>query len=347
MARKKKLPVPTPQMTPEDRGGLFIRYIDAEMPVLLDNGDPLDFSEAMLRGADLRGLDLSDSLLDKASLEGADLTGTVAMRAHLTGVSFKGANLKGAILREALLSNADFTNADLEDADLGETILFGAIFSGANLKRTQLDGARVEAANFSGAKNLMAIDATGLSVNKATYEKSCWDADTLRTLVSMGAEVIALNEFPADALRAVIVQEDGLTLTFAARLSRMEGFMVHGIIIGVLGPDAEECDVAEFMRVEDATIIRLTASDPSLLLKLASVIDRGAREARPQGVQSVTNLGTVGTQVNVRGDLIVAHDPNIALRLAALESLIGPAGRLNELLSHLERIELRMADGRP
>ena len=339
MPRKKKLPLPHEGMTPEARGALFLQYVEAEVPLVSARGVAVNFSEASLVGADLHELDLTEAMLDRARLDGADMAGISAMLAHLTDASFKGANLQGAMLREAFLGGADFTDADLEGADLGEAHVHGAIFRGANLRGAQFDGADLEGANFEGARNLTLIEATGARISKVTYERSGWDADTLRALVAMGAEVVGLNEFPADAVRAVILKNDGLTLTFAARLSRVDRFMVDGMIIGVLGPEAEECEVAELFRADDTTIVRLTASDPALLLKLAMVIEQRASEARPRGGQSIANFGPVEVQYNV----MIARDPEVGARLAALERLLGPLGRLDELLGHLKQMDLPVA----
>ena len=63
---------------------------------------------AVKRGANLRGADLSGS-----NLRGADLT-----RSNLTGANLTRANLTGANLREADLTSADLTVANLREADI-------------------------------------------------------------------------------------------------------------------------------------------------------------------------------------------------------------------------------------
>ena len=79
-----------------------------------------------LRGAYLRGADLSG-----AHLRGADLRG-----AHL-----RSANLYGADLRSANLYGADLSSADLRGADLRGAYLSGADLSGADLSGADLSGA--------------------------------------------------------------------------------------------------------------------------------------------------------------------------------------------------------------
>jgi len=95
-----------------------------------------------------------------------------SIRADLSGANLKGANLTNAILDQINLSNADLTDVDisvrsllgvnlsgvdLSNKDLKGTILFGANLSGANLSGTIVMGTNLEYANlrnadFSGAK---------------------------------------------------------------------------------------------------------------------------------------------------------------------------------------------------
>jgi hypothetical protein len=82
-----------------------------------------DFSEAMLRGADL-----SYAKLNGTSLKRADLQYAHMIEADLTGVRFDRANLE----------NCDFTNA----------ILTGANFQDANVKGAVFDGAKLRDVNF-------------------------------------------------------------------------------------------------------------------------------------------------------------------------------------------------------
>ena len=79
-----------------------------------------------LRGADLRGVELSEIKLNGIGLSRADL---------------RGARLSRAILKWADLSNVQFSEADLREVDLSEANLTGADFSHAHLDRVNLRGA--------------------------------------------------------------------------------------------------------------------------------------------------------------------------------------------------------------
>ncbi len=87
-----------------------------------------------LRGADLRGANLSD-----ADLRGADLRG-----ANLSDADLRGADLRGADLRGANLSDADLRGADLRGANLSDADLRGADLRGADLSGTNLRGANLK-----------------------------------------------------------------------------------------------------------------------------------------------------------------------------------------------------------
>jgi uncharacterized protein YjbI with pentapeptide repeats len=79
-----------------------------------------------LRGADLRGLDLS-----QMSLIGADFS-----YCQLEGVSFKESDLTNASFIGAKIMKADFSRANLTSADLNKTNATGAVFKESMLKNT-------------------------------------------------------------------------------------------------------------------------------------------------------------------------------------------------------------------
>ena len=84
-----------------------------------------DFAKAVLDGADLSGVDLSEASLNFAHLSGADLSGADLSDAdlwwaHLDGADLSGADLSGADLRDANLSGANLSEADLSGANLSE-----------------------------------------------------------------------------------------------------------------------------------------------------------------------------------------------------------------------------------
>lgn len=120
------------------------------------------FCEAVLIGADLRGLnlsmlDLSSADLSRADLSGAQLVGTnlqgaVLHQAKLCGTELAGANLKGCNLSEA-----DATRAGLGQVDLSQAIAIGANFEHASLIEAELTGADFRGANFGSARLSRAV----------------------------------------------------------------------------------------------------------------------------------------------------------------------------------------------
>ncbi len=96
---------------------------------------------ADLRGASLRGEDLSYRELRGVDLTGADLTGARLVGANLTGAVLRGACLVAARLDEAQLTGADLTEADLTRARLCRADLTGATVTGSRWRRAALVGA--------------------------------------------------------------------------------------------------------------------------------------------------------------------------------------------------------------
>lgn len=88
----------------------------------------VDFTLAVLGGADLRRVDLSDCRLREASLVGTDLREAVLRRADLTGVRSQNARLEGADLRGARVDPTFWTSAKLRGAkvDVEQGLAFAA-----------------------------------------------------------------------------------------------------------------------------------------------------------------------------------------------------------------------------
>ena len=91
-----------------------------------------------LRGALLRGEDLSYRDLRQVDLSGADLTEARLVGANLAGGNLRGANLTGARLDEANLSGADLRDADLRGARMARADLRGAKVTGSRWSRAAL-----------------------------------------------------------------------------------------------------------------------------------------------------------------------------------------------------------------
>jgi uncharacterized protein YjbI with pentapeptide repeats len=134
------------------------RKLEREKDLVLE----LDFSGAVLRGADLRGAHFQGAWLKGASLQGAWLEG-----AHLEGADLRGARLERARLFGAQLDRANLNQAHLDGADLNEAHLDGAVLreahlEGADFRRTHLNGAVLNEAHLDGA------DLTGARLERAS-----------------------------------------------------------------------------------------------------------------------------------------------------------------------------------
>lgn len=113
-----------------------------------------NFSEAMLRGANLAGVLLTGANFKKTNLEGAYLVAAELeeanfFNANLWKTNLTRANLKKANLNLANLSNADLSFADLRGANLQDADLRGADLRGADLRGAKLEGAKN--VNFDGS----------------------------------------------------------------------------------------------------------------------------------------------------------------------------------------------------
>jgi uncharacterized protein YjbI with pentapeptide repeats len=93
-------------------------------------------AQIRLDGANLRGANLSRSILQLANLKGANLMLTNLEGAHLHAANLQNANLMMANLAGASLLDADLRGANLQGANLSKTILIQARFDGA----TWIDG---------------------------------------------------------------------------------------------------------------------------------------------------------------------------------------------------------------
>ncbi|MCW2625403.1 pentapeptide repeat-containing protein [Mycobacterium sp.] len=88
----------------------------------------VDFTLAVLGGADLRGVDLSDCRMREASLVEADLRKAVLRRADLSGARLQNAKLDEADLRGARVDPTLWTAAALRGAkvDIEQAIAYAA-----------------------------------------------------------------------------------------------------------------------------------------------------------------------------------------------------------------------------
>lgn len=140
-----------------------------------------DFSNANLRGLDLRDLKFDRLNLDRTDFTGSQLNGvdfgnakSVAYAtfdaAELADVnfnntdvshsSFKGAkNIFRVNFRGAYLDGADFSSSDLENVDFSDALrMDGARFDGADLAGADFSGKSLRRSSFKGAMNLAQVN---------------------------------------------------------------------------------------------------------------------------------------------------------------------------------------------
>lgn len=112
---------------------------------------------------------LEEALSKGENLQGWDLTG-----ANLKGLDFRGKDVRGVFMEAADLSGARFTGANLSDTVLARANLEGADFSGANLSGTNLGGAKLCGANF-GKANLTRTVMYQADLSKAVFDEAILD----------------------------------------------------------------------------------------------------------------------------------------------------------------------------
>ncbi len=135
----------------------------------------------------------------RAVLSGADLRGAVLRGADLSRADLSGADLRGAVLRGADLSRADLSGADLRGADLRGAVLSRAVLSGADLRGVPL----IEKLD---SKILAAVQSPGNSLEMGTWH-TC---DTTHCIAGWavqlaGAEGKALEDKFSTATAAALI----------------------------------------------------------------------------------------------------------------------------------------------
>ncbi len=110
---------------------------------MLENAD---FTGALLDGANLCGVDLIEAMLSGASLRSAVLTD-----GYLISANFAEAILDEAYIEGANLNYCDLSNASLVDCDLAYSNLYGVFLDGADLRGSDLTYCRIGAVSAVGA----------------------------------------------------------------------------------------------------------------------------------------------------------------------------------------------------
>ncbi len=197
-----------------------------------------DFSQALLKAADLTGADLTGCTLVRTLLEGtglkgaklsavqaakgyfmsADLSGAdfsnaeapkaVFHRATLTQVNFSGSNLSKAIFWDAQADQATFKECNLQNARFGGTAsVRQGDFSGAELARASLIDADLCESRFGGAHfersylrncNLSKADLAGVKARRTFFHRTNLE----------GADLAGANLFQGSLRKARLVNAD-------------------------------------------------------------------------------------------------------------------------------------------
>ncbi len=140
-----------------------------------------DFSEAILREANLSKTELSDANFSNADLSNTNLSWTYVSNSKFTQANLRNANFYRADLDQASLVMADLRKADLRKANLHDANLVEIDLSGADLRESNLRWADLRGADLNGAdlrksdlKNadlqdadLSRVDFRGSDLNKA------------------------------------------------------------------------------------------------------------------------------------------------------------------------------------
>jgi uncharacterized protein YjbI with pentapeptide repeats len=142
------------------------------------------FVAADLYRADLRRMDLYNSVFDRANLIGANLDGVTMKHSSLREALLDSAQLSGALLDNSVLLSASLvaTNlqrASLNFADLRNAWMTGVTLQGAGLNQAWLQGANLSDAFLQGAHLFRAL-LRGASLTRAFMEGARFDQAELQ-----------------------------------------------------------------------------------------------------------------------------------------------------------------------
>ena len=105
----------------------------------------------LLRGGDLRGIELENLQLHNTDFTGARLNQAKMSKTQFVGSNFKNADLSVSELQNTDLALTNFNNADLYRANLQEAKLYETDFTNANLQYAILNGIEAHKSIFANA----------------------------------------------------------------------------------------------------------------------------------------------------------------------------------------------------
>ncbi len=254
---------------------------DADLDALVWRPSPFDgfgaeegwWAGSDLRGASLRGLELTGADFRGTSFAGADLTGamlreTSFVLADLSGGALVGARMEGrpadpergrpeapgrltlvdlrdaglgeAELHEVVIHNADLRGADLRGLTGSELVLHGSDLRGAQLRGAEIAGGALRAVRVTSLAGLR-LDGADLSLVDVT------DAD-LSDLQMNGGRLVGVNVADAAATAGMVLNPDE-RLDARDRVGRGVPPSPAGHLCGVIddcgGDVAAICDAAD------------------------------------------------------------------------------------------------------
>jgi uncharacterized protein YjbI with pentapeptide repeats len=158
-----------------------VKYSRSSLLEMMDMGERFD-----LRGADLRGLDLTNFKfaflsLESTKLDEANLSGALLQQVDLTGASLRGARLDNANFRFVRGDGVNFDGLHSVDCDWKWSSLIGATFTSATLQRTRFINCGLERASFEGADMTLGALIWSLAEGTNFSGTNLEDVETLGT----------------------------------------------------------------------------------------------------------------------------------------------------------------------
>jgi uncharacterized protein YjbI with pentapeptide repeats len=141
-----------------------------------------------LRGAILRGSDMSKASLQEGIFEGADLTGVNFYNADLTQANFSGATLKNVNWEKTFLNHAQLSGVDLHGQDLRTAVLDAATLKATNLSGALLAGAQLHQTDLS-YSDLSGAQLASAALYSADLSHSNLSKADLRNAFLFGADL--------------------------------------------------------------------------------------------------------------------------------------------------------------
>ncbi|MGH6837283.1 MAG: pentapeptide repeat-containing protein [Methylocella sp.] len=186
-------------LTESNFGSADVRHVDFSGAILnrascvFAWADNAHFNGAQLQGAVLVGAQLQHASLvgarlQRAVLSAAQLQGSVLDRAQLQGASLDSAQLQGASLKDAQLQGASLAGAQLQGVELHNAQLQGASLDSAELQATQLTGAQLQGASLDHAQ-LQGAWLSGTQLQGASLKSAQLQATWLNGVQLQGASL--------------------------------------------------------------------------------------------------------------------------------------------------------------